>query len=337
MVIYTPPKPAESIPIIDLGPSFCGGTAGKQAVAFEIHKACRDTGFFYVRNHGIPQSLIDAQFDAARRFFALPLEQKLALHMNNSRTFSGYEPIAGQTLDEDSPPDLKESYYCCQEVPESHPYAQAGIRGFGHNQWPASLPDFRAQMLAYYDAARALGNRLMGLIALSLDLPEKHFEKMYENAGGNVRLIRYPPHPANAEANQLGAGAHTDWGGITLLAQDDIGGLEVQNAAGEWLSAPPVPGTYVINLGDLMARWTNGLYHSNAHRVLNNNSSGRDRYSVPVFYSPDHYALIDCLPTCHGADNPPKWKPCSAGEHLKEMFDLTYGRNAGRNAGRKAA
>ena len=325
MVTYTPARVAEYIPVIDLARA--GDDAGRRAVAGEIHRACRDIGFFYVANHGVSQSLIDAQFDWARRFFALPLERKMALDMNRSKTFAGYEPLAGQTLDEDSPPDLKESFYCGHDVPDDHPYAQAGIRGFGHNRWPEDLPGFREQMQTYYKTVRALADSVMGLIALSLELPENWFEPLYRNAGGNLRLIHYPPHPGDARENQLGAGAHTDWGGITLLAQDDIGGLEVRNAAGDWVEARPITGTFVVNLGDLVARWTNGLYSSNMHRVLNN-KSGRDRYSVPLFYSPDHYAKIECLPTCQDADNPPKWPPCTAGEHLREMFNLTYGKKA---------
>jgi isopenicillin N synthase-like dioxygenase len=140
-----------------------------------------------------------------------------------------------------------------------------------------------------------------------------------------LRLIHYPPQPAVAAFNQLGAGAHTDWGGVTLLAQDDIGGLEVKNVADDWIAAIPVPGTFVVNLGDLMARWTNGLYRSNMHRVKNNNASGRDRYSVPFFYSPDPKARIECLPTCFDAGHPPQFEACTASEHLLEMFRRSYG------------
>ena len=332
MVLYTPPKPATAIPVIDLAPARSPDLETRRAVAWEIHKACRDTGFFYVANHGIDASLVDAQFDWTRRFFALPESDKLALHMRHSRSFSGYEPLAGQTLDEDSPPDLKEAYYCGPDLPDDHPYVAAGIRGYGGNQWPASLPGFREQMLAYYRGVRTLGDRLMALLALSLDLPEDHFVAMYAQPSGNLRLVHYPPQPEDARFNQIGAGAHTDWGGITILLQDDIGGLEVQNTAGEWLAAPPLPGTFVINLGDLIQRWTNDLYRSNMHRVRNGNAARRDRYSVPFFFSPDHNAVIECLPTCRDADRPPLHATCTAGEHLMEMFNRTYGGMAGRKA-----
>jgi isopenicillin N synthase-like dioxygenase len=332
MVLYTPPKPATAIPIVDLAPSRSPDLEARRGVAWEIHKACRDTGFFYVAAHGIDAALVAAQLDWTRRFFALPEDDKLTLHMRHSRSFAGYEPLAGQTLDEDSPPDLKEAYYCGPELTEDHPYVLAGIRGYGGNQWPAALPGFRDQMLAYHAQVRALGDRLMALLALSLDLPEDYFAAMYAQPSGSLRLVHYPPQPADARCNQIGAGAHTDWGGITILLQDDIGGLEVQNAAGEWLAAPPLPGTFVINLGDLIQRWTNDLYRSNMHRVRNGNAAGRDRYSVPFFFSPDHHAVVECLPTCREADRPPRHAVCTAGEHLMEMFNRTYAGLAGRQA-----
>jgi isopenicillin N synthase-like dioxygenase len=321
MIPYRPPSAAKSIPVVDL--------QAKDAPA-EIRKACCETGFFYVAGHGIAQSLIDAQFDAARRFFALPLEKKLAIHMKNSASTAGYEPIGGQILDsqdadaEKAPPDLKESFYIAMELADDHPWAKKRIRSFGHNQWPDGLPGFRDQMLAYQTAVRALGDRVLATIALSLELPQDFFKPFYDWPGTTLRLLRYPPHPQAAKANQLGAGAHTDWGGITLLAQDALGGLEVRNVKDEWIRAEPIPGTFVVNLGDLMQRWTNGLYRSNMHRVKNN-SSREDRYSIPFFYSPRPDSRIECLPSCTDAAHPPKFAPCTAAEHTYEMFRRSYG------------
>lgn len=330
MIIYTPAAPPERIPVIDLAGSFSADPAARKGVAWEIHKACRETGFFYVANHGIAADLVARQFEWARRFFDLTLEEKMAIHMKHSRSTAGYEPIGGQWLDsqdaaaEVAPPDLKESFYCAMELPDDHPFAVKGLRGFGHNQWPAALPGFREQMLAYQAAVRSLGDRLLAMIALSLDLPESFFGPVYDLPITTLRLIKYPPHPPDAKDNQIGAGAHTDWGGVTLLAQDDSGGLEVQNLEGKWLEATPIPGTFVVNLGDLMARWTNGIYRSNMHRVKNNRS-GSDRYSVPFFYSPRPTAIIECMPTCHDASNPPQFATCTAIEHLNEMFRRSYG------------
>lgn len=330
MIAYRPPQVVRSIPVIDLAPALGGspGAEGRAAVARQIHEACVGTGFFLVANHGIAADLVAAQFAWSRRFFDLPLAERLALHMVHSPTRAGYEPVGGQTLDSDTPPDLKESFYVNNELPDTHPYVQSGVRGYGGNLWPV-LPGFKAQMLAYYAQVEALARDLVQLLALSLELEEHALDRFFGCPMGTLRLIKYPPHPAAAEANQLGAGAHTDWGGLTLLAQDDIGGLEVQNAAGEWIDAPPVPGTFVINLGDLVQRWTNNIYRSNLHRVLNNRTAGRDRYSIPFFFTPDHEARIECLPSCTDADHPAQFVPCTAGEHMQEMFRRSYGDLAG--------
>jgi isopenicillin N synthase-like dioxygenase len=329
MIIYTPPSRAKSVPVVDLSASFSGDVKAKKDVAWNIHKACRETGFFYISNHRVSPKLMQAQFDFARRFFALPIDEKLALHMKKSPATAGYEPVGGQILDsqdpdsERAPPDLKESFYCGMELAPDHLWSQKRVRGFGHNQWPG-MSGFRDQMLAYQGIVRWLGDHLLGLLALSLDLPENYFAPFYDMPLTTLRLLRYPPHPQNAKANQLGAGAHTDWGGITLLLQDDLGGLEVLNIEGDWIEANPIPGTLVVNLGDLMHRSTNGLYSSNMHRVRNN-STMRDRYSIPFFYSPRPDAVIECLPSCTDAEHTPKFPPCTANEHIAEMFRRSYG------------
>ena len=321
MIPYTPPATAESLPIIDLRAAKSDDAAARAALAFEIHKACRDTGFFYVAHHDIPQELIDAQLAWSKRFFALPLDRKLGICMDKSKGPSGYEPMQMQTLDLGSPPDLKEGFQIHREASKKD--AAAGYRGA--NLWPSDLPGFREQMVAYHDAVMQLGVRLMGLIALSLDLPEDYFIPGLDDLMCSVRLLHYPPHPSDASANQLGAGAHTDWGSITILLQDEAGGLEVQHASGTWIRARPVPGTLVINLGDMIRRWTNDIYHSTMHRVLNA-ESGRDRYSVAAFFNPNYDYRVVCLPTCRPAQGEPLYAPCTVGEHLKEMFEKTYGR-----------
>jgi isopenicillin N synthase-like dioxygenase len=330
MLIYTPPQRPKSIPVVDLSGAFSSRTESVNSVAGAIHRACRETGFFYVSNHRVSRALIDAQFAWAKRFFDLPVSEKLALHMKQSPSAAGYEPIGGQRLDsqdanaEAAPADLKESFYCGMELPADNPWTTRRLRGFGHNQWPASLPGFREQMLAYRAAVTELGDRLLSLLALSLELPRDWLKPFFDMPIGTLRIIKYPPQPANAAANQIGAGAHTDWGGITILAQDDVGGLEVRNAADDWIEAVPVPGTFVINLGDLMGRWTNGIYNSNMHRVKNN-SSGGDRYSVPYFYGPRPDAVIEPMPGCVSDEHPRRFATCTAAEHVNEMFRRSYG------------
>jgi isopenicillin N synthase-like dioxygenase len=329
MIIYTPPASPTSIPIIDLKRTFAPDSEVRADAAAAIHRACRETGFFYVANHGIEDDLVSAQFAAAKQFFDLPLETKMRIHMKLSPTTAGYEPFGGQTLDsqdkdaEKAPPDLKESFYCGLELPDDHSVALKNWRGLGHNQWP-DLLGFREQTIAYHTALQSLGDHILALIAQSLDMPSGWFAPFYEWAGATLRFIKYPPQSANAVFNQIGAGAHTDWGGITILAQDALGGLEVQTVSGDWIEARPVPSTFVINLGDLMARWTNGVYSSNMHRVRNNRSIG-DRYSLPFFYSPRPDAVIEPIPTCVTMDHPRRFETCTSSEHILEMFRRSYG------------
>lgn len=325
MLIYTPPGPAENIPIIDLAGSFSPDLEGRRAVAWEIHRAARDTGFFYIKNHGIPRESLHGILEAARQFFALPTAEKMCINIANSPIMRGYEPMAIQTLDDGSPPDLKESFMSARELGPEHPFVRGKVPYEGANRWPESLPSFREAVLSYNAKVAGLGRHLCRSLALSLELPEDYFRDGVTEPGCTVRLLHYPPHPADAKSNQLGAGAHTDWGLITLLLQDDVGGLEVRNAAGQWLRAEPIDGTFIVNLADLVPRMTNGLYHSTMHRVLNN-VSGRDRYSVATFFNPNYACQCDIVPTCRPEDYAPQ--PWTFGQHIQDMFNRTYGKSA---------
>jgi isopenicillin N synthase-like dioxygenase len=325
MIPYTPPQTASDVPLIDFADSFGSDLARRRAVAWEVHKACRDTGFFYVKNHGISAQSLELQLEWSRRFFALPTETKLELTMAGAKGPIGYEPMKLQTLDLGSPPDLKEGFQLHRER-DDRAAGQASEAAYrGGNVWPAALPGFREQMLGYQQQIIGLGRHLMQILALSLDLPEDFFDAGLADLMCSVRLLHYPPQPADAAVNQLGAGAHTDWGSITLLLQDGCGGLEVQHASGQWIRATPIPGTLIINLGDMMRRWTNDLYHSTMHRVLNA-ASGQDRYSVASFFNPSYSFRVECVPTCRPEADEPLYPPCTVGEHLKEMFERTYGR-----------
>jgi len=320
LIDYTPPSAATSIPLIDLAESVSDDLDRRKAVALEIHKACRDTGFFYVANHGVPLAMMEAQLENGRRFFAMPRERKLAVASTEKSGILGYEGLKAQTLDPGSPADLKESFMTTFDFAGADPSE-------GLNIWPADLPGFRQQCSAYCKQIVGLGRRLASLLALSLDLPETYFATTLEKPACSVRLLRYPPQPADAEANQLGSGAHTDWGFITLLLQDQRGGLEVRNADGVWLRANPISGAFVVNLGDMIPRLTNDLYHSTMHRVLNN-VSGMDRYSVAGFFNPPDNYPIACAPTCWPKEGPPKYPPCTVGEHTRGMIIKTYGKAA---------
>ena len=314
-----------SIPLIDLAGALAPGGARAAEVAAQLRAAGMHSGFFYVRNHGVPAGMVASQFALARELLDLPAATRRALAMQNSPTLRGYELMGAQTLDAAARPDLKESFYCGMAYPADHPYVLARYQTYGHNQWPAELPHAPAACEAYIQAMLALSRRLMQLMALSLSLPEHYFDASSESPMVTLRMIRYPAHPKDADERTFGAGAHTDWGAITILAQDAHGGLEVQMPDGGWVAATPIEDCFVVNLGDMIPRWTNGLYHSNPHRVRNTQSGGAPRYSIPFFYEPDYFACIEAVPGTVPEGEVPRFGACTAGEHLRQMYQRTYG------------
>jgi isopenicillin N synthase-like dioxygenase len=313
------------IPSIDLQGALESGDPRSGEVAQQMRAAAVASGFFYVTGHGVPALLVQRQFSAAQMLFDLPDAAKRAVSLHLSPTMRGYEGVGDQQLDATARPDLKESFYSGIEYPPTHPYVLKGHHSYGSNQWPQELPALPAQCEAYTAAMLALCQRLMQLMAFSLDLPENHFDHTHANPMVTLRMLRYPPQPEGADAQTFGAGAHTDWGAITVLAQDHHGGLEVRMPDGRWAPAPPLAGSFVVNLGDMVPRWTNGRYHSNPHRVRNVHSGGHARHSIPFFYSPDYEARVEPVPTCVSAENPPRYEACTVGEHLREMYARTYG------------
>lgn len=312
--------PAGHLPVIDLSGSFGAGSAGEQRAAREIDAVCRESGFFYVVGHGVPAELVHAMFAAARDFFTLPTEVKARWSTRNSPIRRGWDALGHQALDNGKPADLLEGFNIGLEFDPADPLGEQAPRR-GPNQWPAPevAPTLAATAQAYMRAQEALSRHLMRLIALALALPGDYFEPFMRWPVPSMRLLHYPPHPADAAPGQAGAGAHTDWGALTLLAQDDNGGLQVQDAHGAWHDVPPVADSFVVNLGDLMARWTNDAYRSTMHRVINN-VSGRDRYSIPYFFDIDFHARVAALPGCWDAAHPPRYAEVTAGEHHQEKM-----------------
>lgn len=313
-----------ALPVIDLTGLRSADAADRRAVGRALREACLDKGFFYAANHGVPAELVAAAFDVSRRFFELPLEQKMAVAMTPDGPRRGYEPLGGQTLEEGAPPDLKEGYYLGADGrPDGTGSTGDAAVGYAPNLWPAEPGDFRAVLLDYYAQLTDLAVLLLDGIALSLDLSEDYFREFSAQPTSTLRILHYPPQPARSEPGQKGAGAHTDWGPITLLAQDDNGGLQVQAENGEWIHAEPIPDTFVVNLGDFMARWTNDRYRSTLHRVVN--LSGADRYSMPFFFAgrPDY--VISSIPTCVRPGEPDRYEPTTPAEHTEMRIRETYG------------
>jgi len=314
--------PENARPVIYISGLRDGDASARQKVGARIRDACLDLGFMYVAGHGVDAALQQEIFAQSAKFFALPEPAKLAIDMNLSPHNRGYEKLGGQTLEDGSPPDLKEGLYIGEDIPLGHPRLARSDFNLGPNQWPDDLPGFRDAMTAYYDEMLALGECLMSGIALSLGLPEDYFADFCHEPLTALKLLHYPPQPANPEPGEKGCGAHTDFGGITMLLQDDNGGLQVQGPDGTWFHAPPVPGTYVVNLADMIARWTNDTYRSTLHRVIN--MSGRERYSIPFFYSgnPTHEVIaLDC---CLADGETPKYPPTTVEGHMRDMYARTY-------------
>jgi isopenicillin N synthase-like dioxygenase len=313
-----------SIPVVDLSEALVAGAPGSPDAAARIRAAAMTSGFFYVRHHGIDPALVERQFGIASALLALPPARKQAMSLHHSKSLRGFEVAGAQTLDANARPDVKESYQCGMAYPADHPYVLAGYQSYGHDQWPPELPLVPAQCEEYIQAMLALARRLMQLVALSLQLPETWFDATSDSPMVTLRMIRYPAHPADADERTFGAGAHTDWGALTILAQDRHGGLEIRMPDGQWVPATPIDGTFVVNLGDMVPRWTNGLYRSNPHRVRNLHSGGAPRYSIPFFYEPDYLARIEAVPGTVPEGESPRYAPCTAGEHLTEMYTRTY-------------
>jgi isopenicillin N synthase-like dioxygenase len=307
----------EEVPLLDLAPLNRGGDL--QGLAKELRRVCETIGFFYVANHGVPKQVVDGVFDATRRYFDLPHEKRMELRIDE-RFRRGFMP-QGINQHPGYAPDLKESWEYALDLPLEDPDVQAGLPLHGPNRWPADLPWLRTAAEAYFDETMALGKRMLRVFALSLDLEEDYFLQFTKKPMVQTRLFHYPPQPPQGEVSdskQLGVAPHSDYGMMTLLTQDPIGGLELKKRDGEWIGAPWIEDTFVVNLGDLMKVWTNDVYVSNLHRVVNR--TGRERYSIPTFFNLDYGALVACLPTCQSAANPPKYAPIRSGDYLVGRF-----------------
>ncbi len=314
--------PISALPLIDISGLHSPKPQVGHSIVAAIRDACLSKGFFYITNHGIAPSLIAAVLQESRNFFALPLIERLRIRRECSICNRGYEPMGGQDLEQTGTPDLKEAFYLGVELPEGDPRVVARKVNHGPNQWPRGLPAFRSVMEDYFALVLDLSVRLMGAVALSLDLPEDYFAGFCTDPVALLRPLHYPPQPTNGAPDEKGCGAHTDWGAITLLLQDDAGGLQIRDPVHGWLHAPPIPGAFVVNIGDLIARWTNDRYHSTEHRVIN--LSGRDRYSVPFFFDGNPDYVVACLPGCSEPDNPPRYRPTTVAEHTDAMHRATF-------------
>ena len=310
--------------MIDVAP-LRGGATSRVAAAEAIGQACRDSGFFYVVNHGVDPTLERTLEEQSRAFFAQDLETKLEIRMAlGGRAWRGYFPVGAELTS--GAPDLKEGLYFGQELDDRHPLVRAGAPLHGRNLFPKHPAGYRETVLAWIAAMTELGHVVMGGLALSLGLDERFFADRY-TADPLVlfRVFLYPPAPASPEAlPRWGVGEHTDYGVLTLLKQDGTAGLQVKSQS-RWQDAPVVPGAFVCNIGDMLDRMTGGLYRSTPHRVQNR--SGRERLSFPFFFDPGWTAEVKAIdlpgappPTPDRDDRDSRWD----GESV-HAFQGTYG------------
>src|SRR5499426_2168591 len=314
-----------AIPVIDVAPAFRGGSGELDAVAAQIRRASEQVGFFYVAGHGVPETVIDSAFAASREFHALPLADKFALKLNQNNI--GYLPVnesiqRASTVHKATRPNFNESFFISHERSPEHPDVVAGTPLRGANQWPSDRERMRAAMVGYFKTMEALGERMLPVLARSLELPKDFFAPFFANeAHVNLRFLHYPPQDSDDD-EQFGQGPHTDNSFITMLAREDVPGLAVRLPSGEWLAPPVIEGTFLVNLGNIMKRWSNDRFLSTPHGVLND--SGRDRYSIAFFYSPNVDAAIECVPTCVSVDEPARYPRAIYRDLVLEFYNANY-------------
>lgn len=312
---------AAEIPIIDFAGARTGNPAALRGIAAEIHRACTTVGFFYIANHGIPAETIERVAAAAREFFAFPVETKRQASANANHR--GFHAQGDALMYGARQPDCKEFYSIGLELPADDPNVLAGEPLRGPNNWPSFMPELRPALYGYYKEVGACGAALLRAVALSLDLDENFFADKYTKPLQRTQIIYYPPQPPASEEEQFGVAPHSDYGCITLLWQDDNGGLQVRSLDKKrWVDARPIPGTLVVNVGDLLARWTNGRFSSTVHRVIN--ASGRRRHSIATFFDPNFATVVD--PRDLGGGEPDRrYEPVRAGDYILARFDEAFG------------
>ena len=310
--------PGEEIPILDLGPFLAGEAGAAEKTAAELRHALEQIGFFYIINHGVSKSLRDHMVEQTAAFYHLPLEKKMPLKINEHGI--GYVPNRGQ-FPKTSP------YYTGTKKPDVCE-AMLFNRDWGpdsearQNPWPDNMPVFQQAIQDFFEATEDLAIQMMPLYALALGLEPGFFDyKFRKYKALNVLRVSHMP-PDKLDGDEFNVAPHTDGSFMTLLATSDQPGLEILSQSGQWMKMPLIPNAFVVNAGDLLTRWSNGLVRSTPHRVIN--TSGVDRYSIPLFVQPTADTMIDCLPTCHTPDNPPKEPPIACADYLQWFMEENF-------------
>jgi len=283
MAVKDVEEATRAIPVIDCGPAFRNEPGGLESVARQVRRASQEVGFFYLAGHGVPSAVVDAAFEASREFHAMPIEEKMQLKLDENNI--GYLAVnqsmqRASTVHKATRPNFNESFFISHDRGADHPAVLAGTPLRGRNQWPEGHEAMRAAMVRYFTTLVGVGERMLPTLARSLDMPGDHFAPFFAGeAHVNLRFLHYPPQEVDDD-EQFGQGPHTDNSFITILARTDVPGLAVRLPSGEWLAPPVIPGTFLVNLGNMMKRWSNDRYLSTPHAVLND--SGADRPSLSI-------------------------------------------------------
>ena len=324
---------AESfVPVIDIEPFLSGGAEAKSRVAAEVDDACRNIGFLVISGHGVAETQTKAMRCVTRAFFDLPHWEKLRIKMppDRYRGFMavGSEDVAYSMDEHQNTPDWRE---CFVSGPSDHAYDEYhygpdGWRFFAANLWPDNPAEMRALWQIYYKEMERLAGDLMRIFAVALGLDETFFTDKIDKHITNFTASYYPPQPTVPVEGQLRCGPHSDYGSLTILSSDTpVGGLQVRGKEGAWSDVPCIPGTFTVNIGDLMAEWTNDRWRSTIHRVVNppRSEANSSRLSLLFFHQPNYDAVVKCLPTCTTATNPPRYERITSGAHVARKVDLS--------------
>ncbi len=321
--------PFTAIPVIDIGALSGGDRAATVRVSQEIGEACQTVGFFYIKNHGIPPALIERTYAHSESFHRSPAALKERVHVRNSPGSRGWIPLSSEDDDGDpqlyrlatpknpaddylTKPRLHAAFDLSLEIAEDDADFLMGNIMMVPNQWPDWLPEFRAEVMQYYDAVKAVGETLFRAFAIALRLPDEFFVEKARKPPSQLRLLHYPRNDLPMDNTHLGIAAHSDFECFTILHQR-APGLQVMNAADEWVEAPPLPDTFIVNIGDMLQAWTNGLFKATQHRVIN---LGRERFSMPLFFAVDYHTQVAPLPAFVSPEFPARYAPIVAGDHL---------------------
>jgi isopenicillin N synthase-like dioxygenase len=318
-------KVFKEIPQIDLSPVFTDCQKGLYRVSEDIRQAYTEVGFAYIYNHGFPQELIEAGFEAARFFHGLPLEEKMNIRLN--KAYRGYMPFQGSilkvsTLGTAQTPNQSAAFILGYEAEKNDPDYIAQINLAGPNQWPENAAHFKKTITEYNEKMLVLARKMVQVFAVAFGLEPNALDHHFIKPSTFLRLQYYPEQPDLIPESQYGIAPHTDYGFLTLLAQDSRGGLQVRNQEGEWIDAPYIPGTLVLNSSDMLKRMTNDVFISTPHRVINR--SGKERYSIPFFFEPNMHTEIGILKQFTSKERPAKYPPIEYCNHLMERVHGNY-------------